>query len=68
MLVGEGVIAVGTYSMLVFLTQRLLWPLTRLGRAHLICISEQWLGGAGSGFIRLETTCDLGKSGSFAVP
>lgn len=31
MLVGEGVIAVGTYSMLVFLTQRLLWPLTRLG-------------------------------------
>ncbi len=31
MLAGEGVIAVGTYSMLVFLTQRLLWPLTRLG-------------------------------------
>lgn len=31
MLAGDGVIAVGTYSMLVFLTQRLLWPLTRLG-------------------------------------
>ena len=31
MLAGQGVIAVGTYSMLVFLTQRLLWPLTRLG-------------------------------------
>lgn len=28
----EGVLAVGTYSVLVFLTQRLLWPLTRLGK------------------------------------
>ena len=28
----EGTIAVGTYSVLVFLTQRLLWPLTRLGQ------------------------------------
>lgn len=27
----EGQLAVGTYSVLVFLTQRLLWPLTRLG-------------------------------------
>lgn len=27
----EGEMAVGTYSVLVFLTQRLLWPLTRLG-------------------------------------
>ncbi len=27
----EGRLAVGTYSVLVFLTQRLLWPLTRLG-------------------------------------
>jgi ATP-binding cassette subfamily B protein len=27
-----GKLAVGTYSMLVFLTQRLLWPLTRLGQ------------------------------------
>jgi len=27
----EGVIAVGSYSVLIFLTQRLLWPLTRLG-------------------------------------
>lgn len=27
-----GELAVGTYSVLVFLTQRLLWPLTRLGR------------------------------------
>lgn len=27
----DGVLAVGTYSVLVFLTQRLLWPLTRLG-------------------------------------
>ena len=27
----RGVISVGTYSVLVFLTQRLLWPLTRLG-------------------------------------
>jgi len=27
----EGALAVGTYSVLVFLTQRLLWPLTRLG-------------------------------------
>ncbi|MEM9164547.1 MAG: ABC transporter ATP-binding protein [Cyanobacteria bacterium P01_F01_bin.4] len=27
----EGNLAVGTYSVLVFLTQRLLWPLTRLG-------------------------------------
>lgn len=27
----KGNLAVGTYSMLVFLTQRLLWPLTRLG-------------------------------------
>ena len=28
----EGELAVGTYSVLVFLTQRLLWPLTRLGK------------------------------------
>jgi ATP-binding cassette, subfamily B, bacterial len=28
----EGALAVGTYSVLVFLTQRLLWPLTRLGQ------------------------------------
>lgn len=28
----EGELAVGTYSVLVFMTQRLLWPLTRLGR------------------------------------
>lgn len=27
----DGVLAVGTYSVLVFITQRLLWPLTRLG-------------------------------------
>jgi ATP-binding cassette subfamily B protein len=27
----EGQLSVGTYSVLVFLTQRLLWPLTRLG-------------------------------------
>ncbi len=27
----DGSLAVGTYSVLVFLTQRLLWPLTRLG-------------------------------------
>ena len=28
----SGALAVGTYSVLVFLTQRLLWPLTRLGQ------------------------------------
>ncbi len=28
----SGTLAVGTYSVLVFLTQRLLWPLTRLGQ------------------------------------
>jgi len=28
----KGIIAVGTYSFLVFITQRLLWPLTTLGR------------------------------------
>jgi ATP-binding cassette subfamily B protein len=28
----QGMIAVGTYSFLVFITQRLLWPLTTLGR------------------------------------
>ncbi|MFM7269523.1 MAG: ABC transporter ATP-binding protein [Cyanobium sp.] len=28
----KGMIAVGTYSFLVFITQRLLWPLTTLGR------------------------------------
>jgi len=28
----EGRLAVGTYSILVFMTQRLLWPLTRLGQ------------------------------------
>ncbi|PSP10044.1 MAG: ABC transporter [Cyanobacteria bacterium SW_11_48_12] len=32
MAVVEGSLAVGTYSVLVFLTQRLLWPLTRLGQ------------------------------------
>jgi ATP-binding cassette subfamily B protein len=29
---GSGTLAVGTYSVLVFLTQRLLWPLTHLGQ------------------------------------
>ncbi len=28
----EGALAVGAYSMLIFMTQRLLWPLTRLGQ------------------------------------
>lgn len=32
MQVARGQLAVGTYSVLVFLTQRLLWPLTRLGQ------------------------------------
>lgn len=32
MSVADGKLAVGTYSVLVFLTQRLLWPLTRLGQ------------------------------------
>ncbi|MEG3436918.1 ABC transporter ATP-binding protein [Pannus brasiliensis CCIBt3594] len=32
MSVANGKLAVGTYSVLVFLTQRLLWPLTRLGQ------------------------------------
>ncbi len=32
MLVIEGTLAVGAYSVLVFMTQRLLWPLTRLGQ------------------------------------
>ncbi|TXD34800.1 ABC transporter ATP-binding protein [Lujinxingia vulgaris] len=32
MLAIEGTLAVGVYSVLVFLTQRLLWPLTRLGK------------------------------------
>jgi ATP-binding cassette subfamily B protein len=32
MQVVNGKLAVGTYSVLVFLTQRLLWPLTRLGQ------------------------------------
>lgn len=31
LLAAEGTLEVGTYSVLVFLTQRLLWPLTRLG-------------------------------------
>jgi ATP-binding cassette, subfamily B, bacterial len=30
--VAKGKLAVGTYSVLVYLTQRLLWPLTRLGQ------------------------------------
>lgn len=30
-LVFDGILAVGAYSVLVFMTQRLLWPLTRLG-------------------------------------
>jgi ATP-binding cassette subfamily B protein len=30
-LVMDGTLAVGTYSVLIFMTQRLLWPLTRLG-------------------------------------
>ena len=37
----DGQMEVGVYSVLVFLTQRLLWPLTRLGRP-LICISVRW--------------------------
>ncbi|MDJ1183441.1 ABC transporter ATP-binding protein [Roseofilum casamattae] len=35
--VTKGNLAVGTYSTLVFLTQRLLWPLTRLGNTLDLC-------------------------------
>jgi len=37
-----GRMSVGTYSVLVFLIQRLLWPLTRLGETA-TNINEQWL-------------------------
>ncbi|MDJ1180245.1 ABC transporter ATP-binding protein [Roseofilum sp. BLCC_M91] len=33
----NGTLAVGTYSTLVFMTQRLLWPLTRLGNTLDLC-------------------------------
>jgi len=33
----SGTLAVGTYSTLVFMTQRLLWPLTRLGNTLDLC-------------------------------
>jgi len=37
-----GRMSVGTYSVLVFLIQQLLWPLTRLGETT-TNINEQWL-------------------------
>lgn len=49
----NGELAVGTYSVLVFLTQRLLWPLTRLGET--VDLYQRALASAQRAFDLLDT-------------
>ena len=49
----QGQLAVGTYSVLVFLTQRLLWPLTRLGET--VDLYQRALASAHRAFRLLDT-------------
>tara|TARA_R110000868_G_scaffold197846_4_gene444063 strand:- start:1044 stop:2819 length:1776 start_codon:yes stop_codon:yes gene_type:complete len=49
----EGTIEVGTYSVLVFLIQRLLWPLTRLGQT--LDLFQRAMASSSRAFSLLET-------------
>ena len=65
MKVVEGNLAVGTYSVLVFLTQRLLWPLTRLGQT--LDLYQRAMASTSRVMNLLDTPITI-HSGNIAVP
>ncbi len=60
-----GNLAVGTYSVLVFLTQRLLWPLTRLGQT--LDLYQRAMASSNRVMNLLDTTIKI-PSGYIALP
>ena len=61
----EGDLAVGTYSVLVFLTQRLLWPLTRLGQT--LDLYQRAMASTNRVMNLLDTSITI-HSGNIALP
>ena len=61
----SGALAVGTYSVLVFLTQRLLWPLTRLGQTF--DLYQRAMASITRVMDLLDTTINI-HSGDIALP
>lgn len=63
--VEQGTLAVGTYSVLVFMTQRLLWPLTRLGQT--LDLYQRAMASSNRVFNLLDTKIQI-RSGETALP
>ncbi|NJN72078.1 MAG: ABC transporter ATP-binding protein [Limnothrix sp. RL_2_0] len=63
--VERGILAVGTYSVLVFMTQRLLWPLTRLGQT--LDLYQRAMASSNRVFSLLDTQIQI-RSGDHALP
>ena len=63
--VEQGVLAVGTYSVLVFMTQRLLWPLTRLGQT--MDLYQRAMASSNRVFNLLDTEVQI-RSGEVGLP
>ncbi|BAW95788.1 ABC transporter protein [[Synechococcus] sp. NIES-970] len=63
--VEQGLLAVGTYSVLVFMTQRLLWPLTRLGQT--LDLYQRAMASSNRVFNLLDTEIQI-RSGDTALP
>ncbi|MEB3225455.1 MAG: ABC transporter ATP-binding protein [Synechococcus sp.] len=63
--VEQGTLAVGTYSVLVFMTQRLLWPLTRLGQT--LDLYQRAMASSNRVFNLLDTEIQI-RSGDLALP
>ena len=61
----DGSLAVGTYSVLVFLTQRLLWPLTRLGQT--LDLYQRSMASTNRVMNLLDTPISI-HSGNIALP
>ncbi len=63
--VEQGSLAVGTYSVLVFMTQRLLWPLTRLGQT--LDLYQRAMASSNRVFGLLDTKIQI-RSGEQSLP
>ena len=61
----NGSLAVGTYSVLVFLTQRLLWPLTRLGQT--LDLYQRAMASINRVMDLLDTSVNI-RSGNLSLP
>jgi len=62
----DGTLNVGAYGMLVFLTQRLLWPLTRL--AQTVDLYERAMASTRRILRLIETPTDVRNTGTQALP